>query len=76
MPIYEYRCRDCGKVSELLMGVTGRRQVKCSHCGSERMERLLSAPASVRVKGSPSASGSECCGLTNPCDDPKRCCTK
>jgi len=76
MPLYEYRCRDCGKVSELLMGLSGSRQVKCSHCGSERMEKLLSAPASIRVKGTPSTSSSECCGLTNPCNDPKRCCTK
>lgn len=76
MPIYEYRCRDCGKVSEHLIGVTGNRQVKCSHCGSERIEKIFSAPASVRVKGSHSTSGSECCGITNPCDDPKRCCTK
>ncbi|MFB0518065.1 MAG: zinc ribbon domain-containing protein [Acidobacteriota bacterium] len=76
MPIYEYRCRDCGKVSELLVGVTGSRQPKCSHCGSERMEKILSVPASVRVKKSASPSSSECCGMTNPCHDPKRCCTR
>jgi len=76
MPIYEYRCWDCGKVSELLVGVTGSRQAKCSHCGSEKMEKILSVPASVRMKKNASPSGSECCGMTNPCHDPKRCCTR
>ena len=43
MPLYEYSCRDCESQFELL--VRGSEQPHCPECESERLERLLSAPA-------------------------------
>ncbi|MFC1658800.1 FmdB family zinc ribbon protein [Candidatus Omnitrophota bacterium] len=33
MPIYEYQCKDCGKISEFLEGV-GKDKIEkvCRHC--------------------------------------------
>lgn len=43
MPIYEYACQACGRRSSFLMRVQDRDgPVRCRHCGSERMRRLLS----------------------------------
>lgn len=43
MPIYEYRCRECGKsISLLLLGRGEAESVSCPHCGSRQLDRLLS----------------------------------
>jgi len=48
MPIYEFRCRDCGKKSEVItFRVSEEVSPSCSHCGSEAMSRLMSR---VRVR--------------------------
>jgi putative FmdB family regulatory protein len=45
MPIYEYRCLECGGVFSLLLqrhaGASG--QQHCSACGSEQTQRLISS---------------------------------
>ena len=43
MPLYEYSCRDCKSQFELL--VRGSEQPQCPECDSDRLEKLLSAPA-------------------------------
>lgn len=40
MPIYEYRCQDCGAAFEAL--VRSGEQVRCKGCESERLEKLFS----------------------------------
>jgi putative FmdB family regulatory protein len=66
MPIYEYRCSECGQVSELLVNI-GRNsdELICASCGGSRLEQLMSAPV-VSVNNEPSghAAGSTCCGST------------
>lgn len=43
MPLYEYRCRQCGKVTTHLVGMTIEQPVLCcSACGSQELERLIS----------------------------------
>ncbi len=52
MPIYEYKCNDCGAVSEILVKNTGtQRESECPGCGSVKMEKLISAPGAVFSKG-------------------------
>lgn len=48
MPIYEYRCRACGRQFEAL--VLKSTTPACSACSSEDLERLLSVPA-VKSEG-------------------------
>jgi putative FmdB family regulatory protein len=43
MPIYEYRCEDCGRVSEFLLIKTDEMFVpQCKRCKSKKMSRVLS----------------------------------
>ena len=42
MPLYDYQCQQCSSVSELL--ITSSTVAACPKCGSEAVERLLSAP--------------------------------
>jgi putative FmdB family regulatory protein len=47
MPIYEYRCDDCGKISEfLLMRIGETFTPQCKKCKSKKMSRV---PSRVRV---------------------------
>lgn len=41
MPIYEYRCTKCEKVTEALQKMGARALRKCPHCGG-RMEKMVS----------------------------------
>ena len=43
MPIYEYRCNECGKTSEFLLIKTDEPFVpQCKRCKSKKMTRVLS----------------------------------
>ncbi|MEM9701389.1 MAG: zinc ribbon domain-containing protein [Planctomycetota bacterium] len=46
MPLFEYRCRQCGSRFEaLIRNAAQERQTICESCGSPKIERLMSAPA-------------------------------
>ena len=43
MPIYEYRCDECGKISEFLLIKTDETFIpQCKRCKSKKMSRILS----------------------------------
>jgi putative FmdB family regulatory protein len=55
MPIYEYRCRKCGKLFEKIQKVAeGGDSLKCPYCGGQTPEKVLSRFSSS--KGSESSS--------------------
>lgn len=43
MPIFDFRCSECGKTFELLVRSTT--VPACPACGSEALEKQVSAPA-------------------------------
>ncbi len=52
MPIYEYRCKECGNDFSRLQKIgAGNDGVKCPKCEGKSVERLLSSFAST--SGSP-----------------------
>lgn len=68
MPIYEYRCNQCSKVSEILVGVGSDDEAfTCKHCGSNDLEKILSV-SSFTFSGSTRAPGTTCCGREERCD--------
>ncbi len=53
MPIYEYRCKDCGKISEFLLIKTDETFVpQCKRCKSREMTRVLSRVRVIRSEES------------------------
>jgi len=53
MPIYEYRCRKCGKKSTFItLSIKSSIKPKCRSCGSTRMEKLVSRVAVSRSEES------------------------
>ncbi len=51
MPIYEYRCAECGHQEEHLQKVSERPLTKCPACGKSAYKKLLTA-AGFQLKGS------------------------
>jgi putative FmdB family regulatory protein len=74
MPIYEYKCQECGEVTEYR--ITSQSQVNslvCKSCGGRKLERKISVPSITSGRSVP--SGHSCCG--NPgqgCSEPGSCC--
>ncbi len=68
MPIYEYKCQDCGQVSEVLIHGFDNKATKCPACGSHELTKLLSVPSVLKEESR--HSGSTCCGRTERCDKP------
>jgi putative FmdB family regulatory protein len=50
MPIYEYKCAECGSTVEAIQKVADRPLKTCSRCGGT-LEKLVSSPA-IQFKGS------------------------
>jgi putative FmdB family regulatory protein len=68
MPVYDFRCRECGKVTEILLRSESGKAICCTDCGSHDLERLMSA--SVSIKTGASEPGTTCCGRTERCESP------
>ncbi len=51
MPIYEYRCADCGFQEEYLQKVSEPPLTDCPSCGKPALRKLVSA-AGFQLKGS------------------------
>jgi putative FmdB family regulatory protein len=51
MPIYEYRCSECGFQDEFLQKLSDPLMTLCPSCGKEGLKKLLSA-AGFQLKGS------------------------
>ncbi len=62
MPIFEYRCEECGFVSEFLSGVAVEEPaLACKNCGSAKLTRLMSAHH-VGKRRQGGQEGDACCG--------------
>ncbi|MBW4028095.1 FmdB family zinc ribbon protein [Acidipila rosea] len=49
MPLYEYRCKQCGHQFEKIQSFSAEDEKECPQCHGE-LERLISAPA-IQFKG-------------------------
>lgn len=50
MPIYQYRCQDCGTEQELLLKVDESPNTPCMQCQSLLLQKCVTAPR-FRLKG-------------------------
>jgi putative FmdB family regulatory protein len=81
MPLYDFLCSDCGKISEILVASTNEK-IKCGSCGSGNVKKMLSAPSSLSGEANermPGPGDTACCGSSPGhagCDGPGSCCGK
>lgn len=54
MPTYDYRCKACGKRASIYQSYEdyGSKPVKCPHCGSEELQRLINRVRFARSEDS------------------------
>lgn len=81
MPIYEIVCSDCNFSGELI--VVGQNDLlQCPQCGSQKINKLMSATSSLTGKTAqqfPGAGDTGCCGQSPGqanCAGPGSCCGK
>ncbi|WP_320169454.1 zinc ribbon domain-containing protein [Maridesulfovibrio sp.] len=80
MPIYEYKCLECGNIYEEISSPEAT-SAACPSCGSNSVEKLMSSTSSLTGKDTPNvpdARGTGCCGA-NPSAKgcvPGSCCGK
>jgi putative FmdB family regulatory protein len=49
MPLYEYQCKSCGQISEILVRLPVESQeLHCKNCDSPEITRLISRPGLIR----------------------------
>ncbi len=71
MPIFEYKCEQCGHVMEVLQKSRNATKQTCAECGGTNMKKLLSGFAVAQAKpGTPACdsctSASSCPGGACP----------
>jgi len=69
MPIFDFRCRDCGSVSEVLVRGSDGARPQCGSCGGDNLEKLMTASYMIKMD-SGGDGGHTCCGRTERCDTP------
>ncbi len=58
MPIYEYRCADCGEKSSFFArSVFAEVEAVCERCGGKDMHRLISAVSFRSARGGAASEG-------------------
>ncbi len=58
MPIYEYRCRRCGKIFEKIQKLEEvTDSLQCPYCGGQKPEKVLSSFSSSKGTESSSSCG-------------------
>ena len=81
MPLFDFLCLDCCKVSEILVASAGD-GVQCRSCGSSNVKKMLSSISSlsgVKKNSLPGAGDTACCGSSPGhagCAGPGSCCGK
>lgn len=68
MPLFEYRCKACGKRTEnlVLAGDAADYVPECAHCGSHDLSRLLSTFAAHGEHKSEGSFDAPCGGSCDP----------
>jgi len=69
MPLYEYECKSCDDLVEILFRSESE-VPECPQCGNRQLTRVLSVPAAPAVSGGGRLPVS---GNGEPCEMP-RCC--
>jgi putative FmdB family regulatory protein len=72
MPIYEYKCQDCGTKFEKLVRRSEGSELVCPSCGQKHLEQELSTFAAHSGGSSPTPDA-PMCPSGGPCSNPGMC---
>ncbi len=82
MPLYEFKCEDCGELNEILI-IGTQKGPECRSCGSINMKKQISAHSTISgsvKKSMPGIGDTACCGSSpdraEGCAGPGSCCGK
>jgi putative FmdB family regulatory protein len=64
MPIYEYRCPNCGEKFDKLVRFGGDAQVRCPNCDSDQARRLISLVAHTISGANSGSTASTACATS------------
>jgi putative FmdB family regulatory protein len=67
MPIHDFRCLDCGGVSEVYIRDSDLTPI-CPDCGGANLDRLISSSYMIKMSSQP--PGTTCCGRSERCEAP------
>ncbi len=74
MPIYEYRCEDCGtKFEKLVRRASDVPGIECPSCGRQHLKQELSTFAAHAGSGSKKSADLPMCPSGGPCPTPGAC---
>jgi len=59
MPIYEFKCKKCGEVTEMLVGFFEKLSEPCPHC-SGKLEKVYSVSGKSSGASDSDSGGSSC----------------
>ncbi len=68
MPIFEFKCEDCGKAFEFLeLPGSVKKEPLCPECSSKKLVKLISAPFLPSAVGKPANDDlhTPCCGSSS-----------
>lgn len=74
MPVFDYKCENCGKTFEefVISYSTQDSEVKCPFCGEHRAKKMISAPLVGKSSSSNSIPNSRCSSTGFSCGCPSR----
>ena len=67
MPIYEYKCRDCGKVFEEIVSLGSNKSFPCPACTSAKTEKILSVIGGIGKGAAETVSCGSGCPSAGSC---------
>ena len=60
MPIFEYKCKKCGHITEFLESSAASRKHVCEQCKSSNLQKVLSSFAAGHSSSSTSQNDGSC----------------
>ena len=57
MPIFEFKCKDCGEKFEKLLFSSDKDKIKCPKCNSENVNKVFSVFSSKATSSSCASTG-------------------
>ena len=60
MPIFEYKCTQCGFINEVLVSSASAKAPACPNCGQKKTEKQFSSFSAVVKETSPASKCQAC----------------